>query len=88
MSLPPVYQPKKRENKSLDSHNPKKNERTKITTLIIRTVLGDTERAIRSADEARPDATEPNVLVWLPDRLAMKEVEQEVKRTVSSRTRF
>jgi hypothetical protein len=73
MALPPIYAPKRRENNRLDSHSPKKNERTKITILIIRTVFGDTERAIRSAEDVRPDATEPNVLVLIvTDRLARK----------------
>ena len=89
MALPPIYHPNRRESNSLDNHTPKKNERTKITIRIIRTVFGDTERAIRSAEEVRPDATEPNVLVLIvPKGLAMREAKQEVKRTVSSRTRF
>jgi hypothetical protein len=36
------------------------------------------QRAIRSAEEVRPDATEPNVLVLIvPDKLGMKEAIQE-----------
>jgi hypothetical protein len=48
----------------LDSHIPSKNERTETTIRSVLAVPGVTARAMRSAEDLRPDATEPNVFVF------------------------
>ena len=60
-----IYHPNSRANRSLESHIPTRNKTIATAIRSVFVVPGATARVMRSAEDARPDARELNVLVFL-----------------------